>query len=115
MYFALIMLKRISPSDPADPAIPIAPAAQPTQLTPAELVVPNVAIESLEAEPEPPIATSSKSKPSSSKKGTKEIVIFSYFCTFFIFMLMVFISEQCLIFCVCLLTSLALYVKKGEK
>ena len=54
MYFALIMLKRISPSDPIDLVIPTAPA---------EPAVPGVTIESPEAKPEPHAATSSKIKP----------------------------------------------------
>ena len=66
MYFALIMLKRISPSDLVDFTIPTTPTAKPA---PTELADPGVATKSPEAEPEPLVATSPKSKPSSSKKG----------------------------------------------
>ena len=60
MYFSLMMLKRISPSDPADPSVPTGPS---------DLADQGVLIETQQAELEPPIATASKPKSSPSKKG----------------------------------------------
>ena len=66
MYFSLIILKHIIPSELVNPSIPLAPSAL------AEPTVPGVATETLEPELEPPIATSPRTKPSSSKKGKKK-------------------------------------------
>ena len=75
------MLKHSSPSDSADPPIATPPPAATTEPSttleatpsaPAQPAVLDVAIESPEAKPERHIATSSKTKPSSNKKGKKK-------------------------------------------
>ena len=63
MYFVLIMLKCISPSDTADPSVPAGPL---------QLAEQGVAIESPQVVQEPPVATTSQLKPSSSKKDKKK-------------------------------------------
>ena len=63
MYFALMMLKSISPSNPADSSISTGPSEQADQ---------GVAIETPHVEPEPLVATASKPKSSPSKKGKKK-------------------------------------------
>ena len=83
LYFALIMLKRISPPDSIDPPIstpsavvgpttpPVAtPSVAPAQ--PEKRIVHDVAIESPKVELKHPIATSSKTKASSKKKSKKK-------------------------------------------
>ena len=70
MYYALIMLKRISPQDPSDPPItkPSAVVVATTSAQPEPLEAPptqpesDVATVPPEADPKPPIATESKKK-----------------------------------------------------
>ena len=74
MYFALIMLKRISPEDPTDPPVTrpatavVTTSAQPepSSVPPAQQE-PNVAIVPREADPEPPVATETKKKKKAKK------------------------------------------------
>ena len=74
LYFALIMLKGLSPSEPFDPPIPTPAAAAGTSSQPlaAESLPPQPTVSDvatdLEAELEPPVATPSKAKSPSKKK-----------------------------------------------
>ena len=76
MYFALIMLKRISPQDPSDPpvtrpvvaAITTSAQPEPSEAPPTQLEL-DVAIDPLEVDPEPPIATETKKKKKKAKKN----------------------------------------------
>ena len=87
MYFALVMLKRVSSSESSDPPIHIpatavagtsaqSPIAEPQLAQPVvaapQPVDPNVAIEPSEPELEPSVATPSKAKTSSTKKIKKK-------------------------------------------
>ena len=83
LYFALAMLKRITPSDASEHTVPTpstaagtsaqppaaSSSAAPPARTPAvpQPIEPDVVIEPFEAEPEPHVAISSKAKSSSKK------------------------------------------------
>ena len=76
MYFALIILKRISPEDFTDPPVtrPAAAVAtisaqpEPSSI-PSAQQEPDVATVPLEADPEPLVATETKKKKKKSKKN----------------------------------------------
>ena len=76
MYFALIMLKRISRQDPSDHPVtrPVATAAttsaqpEPSSVPPAQQE-PDVATDPLEEDPEPPVTTKTKKKNKKAKKN----------------------------------------------
>ena len=76
MYFALIMLKRISPQDPSDPPVtrPTAAAAtisaqpEPSEAPPAQPEI-DVATDLLEEDQEPPIAIATKKNKKKAKKN----------------------------------------------
>ena len=79
MYFALIMLKRISPQDPSDPPVTRTAATTPTtsvqpepSSVPPAQQEPDVAADPpeaipLAADPEPPVAIETKKKKKSKK------------------------------------------------
>ena len=80
LYFSMIMLKRMILSEALDLPIPtlaaVGTSAQPPVAEPPAAVPqpfdPDVATESSEAKPKPPIAISSKAKTSSKKKTKKK-------------------------------------------
>ena len=111
MYYALIMLKRISPQDPSNPLVtkPSTIAAgntaqpEPSEAAPAQLE-PDVAIVPPEADPKPLVAIEAKKK--KKIKKNQFFCVFSFIFVFFllgyfrlIVCVMAFISiEQFLIF-----------------
>ena len=98
MYFALIMLKCISPSDPVDLSIPITLAAKPAQLAPSAPAEPRVTTKLPEVELEPHVATLPRPSPHPERRA-KRNKLSCFYILVSIFWLMVFIFGQYLIFC----------------